>query len=105
MKLRTFYVHETYDHGIVARACPMQGYHRQINGVSVYVAKYAGVWRAYDEDSGRWLVQEKTMKAAIEAAERSIARADAVGYFTSATYKDYCREFLKLRREATNGLL
>lgn len=83
----------------------MQGYHRQINGVSVYVAKYAGVWRAYDEDSGRWLVQEKTMKAAIEAAERSIARADAVGCFTSATYKGYCREFLKLRREATNGLL
>lgn len=105
MKPRTFYVYETYDHGRVARARPMQGYHCQINGVSVYVAKYAGVWRAYDEDSGRWLVQEKTMKAAIEAAERCIARADAVGYFTSATYKGYCREFLKLRKEATNGLL
>lgn len=105
MKRQTFYAHERDVSTGKARACPMQGYHRQINGVSVYVAKYAGVWRAYDEDSGRWLVQEKTMKAAIEAAERSIARADAVCYFTSATYKGYCREFLKLRKETTNGLL
>ena len=83
----------------------MQGYHRQINGVSVYVAKYAGVWRAYDEDSGRWMVQEKTMKDAIAAADRCVARFDHFGGFTSAQYKDYCREFLKLRKEATNGLL
>lgn len=100
MKLQTFYVHETYNHGRVAKAKPMQGYHRQINGVSVYVAKYAGVWRAYDEDSGRWLVQEKTMKGAIASAEKYIARADAAGCFTSEKYKGYCKEFLDLRRKA-----
>lgn len=105
MKLQTFYALETYDHGRKARACPMQGYHRQINGVSVYVAKYAGVWRAYDEDSGRWMAQEETMKGAIAAAERYVAHVDSFGGFTTAQYKDYCREFLKLRKEATNGLL
>lgn len=105
MKLTTFYVYETYGHGRKARARPMQGYHRQINGVSVYVAKYAGVWRAYDEDSGRWLVQVKTMKGAIAAAESYVAHADSFGCFTTAQYKGYCREFLKLRKVATNGLL
>lgn len=105
MKRQTFYAYERDVSTGKARARPMQGYHRQISGVSVYVAKYSGVWRAYDEDSGRWLVQEKTMKAAIVSAEKYVARADSFGGFTTAQYKDYCREFLKLRREATNGLL
>lgn len=104
MKLQTFYVHETYDHGREPRARPMQGYHRQINGVSVHVAKYAGVWRAYDDDSGRWMVQAKTMKGAIEAAEKYVARADSIGAFTSEKYKRYCREFLPLRKKAEDGL-
>ena len=102
MKLQTFYALETYDHSRKRRACYMQGYHRQINGVSVYVAKYAGVWRAYDEDSGRWMVQEKTMKGVIAAAEKYVAWADSFGGFTTARYKDYCREFLELRKEAVN---
>lgn len=69
MRLKTFYVYERDVSTGKARACPMQGYHRQINGVSVYVAKYSRVWRVYDEDSGRWMAQEKTMKDAIAAAE------------------------------------
>ena len=105
MKPMTFYVYERDVSTRTARARPMQGYHLQINGVSVYVAKYGGVWRAYDEDSGRWLVQAKTMKGAIAAAESYVARADSFGGFTTAQYKDYCREFLKLRKEAANGLL
>lgn len=83
----------------------MQGYHRQINGVSVYAARYAGVWRVYDEDSGRWMVEEKAMKVAIKTAESYIAYWDARGAFTTAQHKDCCRDFLKLRKEATNGLL
>lgn len=105
MKRQNFYALETYDHGRKFRACTKQGYHRQINAVSVYVAKYAGVWRVYDEDSGRWMAQEETMKGAIAAAEKYVARVDSFGGFTTAQYKDYCREFLRLRKEATNGLL
>lgn len=105
MNQMTFYAHEQDIGTGKARARPMQGYHRQINGVSVYVSKYGGVWRTYDEDSGRWMTQAKTMKGAIAAAESYVARADSFGLFTTAKYKDYCREFLKLRKEATNGLL
>lgn len=105
MKKMTFYAYERDVSTRKARAVPMQGYHRQINGVSVYVAKYGGVWRVYDEDSGRWMTQAKTMKGAIAAAESYVARADSFGGFTSAVYKDYCREFLRLRKESTNGLL
>lgn len=105
MKKMTFYAHERDVSTGKAHARLMQGYHRQINDVSVYVAKYGRVWRVYDEDSGRWMTQAKTMKGAIAAAESYVARADSFGGFTTAGYKDYCREFLKLRKEATNGLL
>ena len=105
MKLTPFYAYELDTGTRKARARLMQGYHRQINGVSIYVARYGGIWRAYDEDSGRWLVQAKTMKGAISNAESYVARADSFGGFTSAQYKYYCREFLRLRKEATNGLL
>ena len=105
MKQMTFYAYERDIGTGKARARPMQGYHRQINGVSVYVSKYGGVWRTYDEDSGRWMTQAKTMKGAIASAESYVAKADSFGGFTSPQYKDYCREFLKLRKEAANGLL
>lgn len=105
MKRMTFYVYERDVNTGKARARSMQGYHRQINGVSVYVAKYGGVWRSYDEDSGRWMTQAKTIKGAIAAAESYVARADSFGGFASSQYKDYCREFLNLRKEAANGLL
>lgn len=105
MKQMTFYAYERDIGTGKARARPMHGYHRQINSVSVYVAKYGRVWRVYDEDSGRWMTQANTMKGAIAAAESYVARADSFGGFTSAKYKDCCREFLKLRKEAANGLL
>ena len=102
MKLTPFYAYELDTGTRKARARLMQGYHRQINGVSIYVARYGGIWRAYDEDSGRWMVQEKTMKGVIAAAEKYVAWADSFGGFTTARYKDYCREFLELRKEALN---
>lgn len=102
MKLQTFYAYEVYEHGRVHRAKAMQGYHRQINGVSVYIAKYGHAWRAYDEDTGRWMTQENTMKGAIESAEKYVAQADSFGLFTSASYKEYCRQFTEMRKEAVN---
>lgn len=105
MKQMTFYAYERDISTGTARARPMQGYHRQINGLSVYVAKYGGIWRTYDEDSGRWMAQAKTMKGAIAAAESYVAKADSFGEFTSPQYMDYRREFFKLRKEAENGLL
>ena len=106
MKPLPFYAYELDISTGKPYARRMTGYHRQFNGVSFYVAKYAkGLWRAYDQDSGRWMVEARTMKGAMAAAESCVARADSAGAFTSARYKGYCREFLDLRKEATNGLL
>lgn len=105
MKKMPFYIYERDVSTGKARAAQMCGYHRQINGVSVYVAKYGRVWRVYDEESGRWMAQAKTMKGAIAAAVSYVSKADSFGGFTCQQYKDCCREFLKLRKGSTNGLL